>query len=267
MSTGIRNRPGRRSTSTGCVGILTLPFTLASRALRPTREDRLTDRGIEAAQLARTAIAISATIWLLYAYPLRGSAKEFAEGKLLESLLSAGILLVAGSIALTAFVLAARPPWRSVYRRRLISPLLAFGVLLGGAAFNWLVIMKGAGTGLTSQLGWGLQLVALPLLLATSLFALPFFITAVVLSVHHMFRVADVHEVLPPLLSPVLVWSMFVFQLFDSSPIAAPAWVRALFLIGAPLSVTTLSIWELRRLRMHFGVTLRGALNRGSTST
>lgn len=170
---------------------------------------------------------------------------------------------MAAPIALTVFVLATRPPWRAVYRGRLIGPLAAFGVLLGGAAFNWLIVLKGSGVGLTSQLGWAVQIVALPLLLAATLFALPFFITAVVLSVHHVFRVADVHEVLPPLISPVLVWSMFTVQLFDSSPVTAPAWVRALFMIGTPLSVTALSLWELRRLRTHFGVTVRGALNRG----
>ncbi|MFF3125684.1 hypothetical protein ACFVRD_25900 [Streptomyces sp. NPDC057908] len=31
-------------------------------------------------------------------------------------------------------------------------------------------------------------------------------------------------------------------------------------LVGPPLSVTLLSLWELRRLRTHFGLTVRGAL-------
>ncbi|MGW3657469.1 hypothetical protein ACWD6R_18015 [Streptomyces sp. NPDC005151] len=56
------------------------------------------------------------------------------------------------------------------------------------------------------------------------------------------------------------VWAMFVFQLFDSAPVAAPVRVRGLFLVGPPLSVTLLSLWELRRLRTHFGLTVRGAL-------
>lgn len=94
------------------------------------------------------------------------------------------------------------------------------------------------------------------------LFVLPFALASAVLCVHHAFRAADVHEVLPPLLSPVLVWSLFVVQLFDDAPVDAPLAVRVLFLVAPPLSVTALSVWELRRLRMSYGITLRRALGR-----
>ncbi|MEV7236835.1 hypothetical protein AB0N06_23560 [Streptomyces sp. NPDC051020] len=36
--------------------------------------------------------------------------------------------------------------------------------------------------------------------------------------------------------------------------------MRGLFLVGPPLSVTLLPLWELRRLRTHFGLTVRGVL-------
>nr|WP_268980565.1 hypothetical protein [Streptomyces polyasparticus] len=35
------------------------------------------------------------------------------------------------------------------------------------------------------------------------------------------------------------------------------------FLVGAPVSVTALSVWEVRRLRTHHAVTLQRTLNRG----
>ncbi|MEU3430582.1 hypothetical protein [Streptomyces gardneri] len=42
----------------------------------------------------------------------------------------------------------------------------------------------------------------------------------------------------------------------------APPGVRRLFILGAPVTVTALSWWELSRLRRHHGLTLRTALRR-----
>ncbi|MFI8362079.1 hypothetical protein ACIGD1_18140 [Streptomyces sp. NPDC085612] len=49
----------------------------------------------------------------------------------------------------------------------------------------------------------------------TTLFLVPFVLTSSVLCVHHAFRTADIHEVLPPLLSPVVVVAMSVLQAID----------------------------------------------------
>ncbi|MFD5778406.1 hypothetical protein ACFVWX_23570 [Streptomyces sp. NPDC058220] len=248
-----------RSSRNGCTGCLALPFVMAHRVFRPSRPDRIRDSGIERAQIARTAIGIVATLWMIFAYPLRESAVDVVGGKFTEVFLSTGILLIAGPLALAAFVLSARPPVRALYRRRLTGPLRGFAALFGCAGLLFLVT-----SGAFSQIGAAAPVALLGTLLGlfAALFALPFGITAAVLSVHYVFRTADVHEVLPPLISPLLVWSMFAFQIFDSPPVAAPAVVRALFLIGPPLSVTLLSVWELRRLRMRFGITLGRALLR-----
>ncbi|WP_345034491.1 hypothetical protein [Streptomyces sannanensis] len=224
---------------------------------RPTRSDRVVDPRIEAAHTARTVIGLVATLWLIFSYPLRQSAGDIAEDKFTEVLSSVGVLLVVGPIALTVFVLAARPPVRAVYRGRLSSPLTAMGILFGSLLVLWLLMTEAMM--MLPQTGL-FQIVLIPAVLASILFGLPFVLTAAVLCVHHVFRTADVHEVLPPLISPVLVWAMFVFQLFDSAPVAAPVWVRGLFLVGPPLSVTLLSLWELRRLRTEYGLTVRSAL-------
>ncbi|MFE1951603.1 hypothetical protein ACFW9D_14155 [Streptomyces sp. NPDC059524] len=245
-------RSGRRP------GCLAAPFVLAGRVFRPARPDRVTDGAIESAQIARTAIGIVATLWLVYAYPMRQSVGSFAMDKFAETLLSTGVLVVAGPLALAVFVAAARPPLRGVYLRRLSGPLRGFAALLAAVLALALPSLTNGGVALDGPLYYVFLIAGLPLVL----FALPFALTACVLCVHHAFRTADVHEVLPPLLSPLLVWAMFGVQVLDDAPVAAPLPVRILFLAGPPLSVTALSWWELRRLRTHFGITLRGALNR-----
>lgn len=77
-----------------------------------------------------------------------------------------------------------------------------------------------------------------------------------------MTRVGDVHELLPPLLCPLLVRSLFGLAMLDDPEVAAPPLVLHTFLLGGPLSVTALSVWEIRRLRRLYGVTLRSASGR-----
>ncbi|MEO3976954.1 hypothetical protein AAFN69_24205 [Streptomyces sp. CAU 1734] len=173
--------------------------------------------------------------------------------------------MIVAPVALGIFVAAARPPARSVYLRRLAGPARGFLALSVSVLVLWALLQDSAGARIAQQLGlW--QIVFLPLALGAVLFAVPYGLTAVVLCVHHVFRAADVHEVLPALLSPVLVWTLFAFQLAEPSPVNAPATVRTLFLFGPPVSVSALSLWELRRLRRRFGITVRTALRGGPGS-
>ncbi|MEU6310702.1 hypothetical protein [Streptomyces sp. NPDC047014] len=241
--------------------VLLAPFVTAARFQRPRREDRLADPAISGAQVARTCIGLGATAWLFYAYSLRRGAGDVINDKLTEMLIAAAVLMVVGPLAVGAFVFAARPPLRTRYRRRLAGPLTAFGAVFGAAALlafplhSDLRDLLFAGAGDLGFLG-GL------LIGLTSLFLMPFVLTSSVLCVHHSFRTADIHEVLPPLLSPVVVLAMSVLQSIDGPPVNAPQTVWLLFLTGAPLSVSALSVWELRRLRTHYGITLRTALGR-----
>ncbi|WP_284574159.1 hypothetical protein [Streptomyces sp. 2P-4] len=245
----------------GCVTVLAAPFVLAARVHRPGRADRLADPVVRGVALARTGVGLAATAWLFYAFTLREEAKAVVDDRLTDLLISAAVLAVVGPLAVAAFLAAARPPLRARYRRRLGGPLTAWGCLIATAGLQWFALrpdlrntlFAGAGDtgfllGLLFQLG--------------SLFLLPFLLASSVLCVHHAFRTADVHEVLPPLLSPVVVLVMSVLQAVDGPPVNAPQAVWFAFLAGAPLSVTALSAWELRRLRTRYGTTLRGALGR-----
>ncbi|MFD7029989.1 hypothetical protein ACFWAR_18300 [Streptomyces sp. NPDC059917] len=249
---------GRRR---GCVGFLLLPFHLAGRVHRPTRPDRLVDPAIERAQIARSLIGLFATFWLLWSYPVKGSAKGLLEDRLVELVISTGLLLVLAPLMIGAFVFSARPPGPAFYRRRLRGPLISLGVLLASALAFWAGVLQ---QGLTNTMfGAGaLGMLLAPILGFVALFSFPFTLASAALAVHHAFRTADVHEVLPPLISPVLVWGLAIVQVFEDGPVDAPVPVRILFLLGPPLSVTALSGWELRRLRVRYGITLRAALGR-----
>ncbi|WUH99693.1 hypothetical protein OHR68_40455 [Spirillospora sp. NBC_00431] len=77
-----------------------------------------------------------------------------------------------------------------------------------------------------------------------------------------MFRTADVHEVLPPIIATALVWELAIVDLFSNAYDGAPFLVRVAVILGGPLSVTAVSFWELRRLKTRHNLTLRQALGR-----
>ncbi|MGW1274471.1 hypothetical protein ACWD5A_38465, partial [Streptomyces sp. NPDC002491] len=91
---------------------------------------------------------------------------------------------------------------------------------------------------------------------------LPFVVYGVGMSLVHVFRTADIHETVPPLLALVLVWETTVIDAFTGAYEGVPGPVRILLLLGAPLSVTAVALWELRRLRVGYGLTVRAALMR-----
>ncbi|MEV8335592.1 hypothetical protein [Streptomyces niveus] len=258
MRTAARTPYSGGARTVGCLSLLVLPFLLAHRLLRPSRPGRVTDPGIEGAQWARTLIGAAATLWLIGSYPT--STADIVQDKTLELFLSAGILLVAGPATLGVFVLSTRFPLRRIYFRRLEGPVTGVAAFIGSAIALWFLAVGGMVQ--LAAVFAGLPLAGLLISVAGMLFGIPFLVSATVLGVHYTFRVGDVSEVLPPLLSPVLVWALFLFQIGDASPVVAPLGVRAVFALGPAVSVTLLSLWELRRLNVRYGITVRRALGR-----
>ncbi|QKW05884.1 hypothetical protein HUT18_05245 [Streptomyces sp. NA04227] len=66
----------------------------------------------------------------------------------------------------------------------------------------------------------------------------------------------------PPLLTVVLVWVMAVRDLFTGAYEGTPLPVRVGLVLGAPVSVSAVALWEFLRLGRHHGLMLRGALAR-----
>lgn len=253
---------GTRPAPRGCLGLLVLPVLAAQRVFRPRRPGRVSDPAVDLAQRARTATGLAATAWLLYAYPVHQTAVSAARDQMTSTLQAAGVLAVAGPAALLCFVAAARPPARAQYLRRLAGPLAAFTSLAGCLAAAWYLLPYGGAQHLASRLGPA-HLAGLVAGLAAGLCAAFFAAAGIALAVHHVFRAADVHETLPPLLSALLAWTLALLQVLQPSDATAPPWSRLLFLLAPPVSVTALSLWELRRMRTSWGITIRTALHRG----
>lgn len=241
------------------------------------RPGQVQDRVVERLQKGRTWAGLGATAWLLTSYPLAEGRLDFALSKLLDLAVGFAVLCVTGLLAVTAFIAAARPPLRRVYLRRLRAPGAALRHMLVGA-----VLCGGSGK-LVAQLLRGKVFpwhwVHSYGVLATVVAFLPFLMLLIVCAMLALmgagavlitawyalascFRLGDVHELLPALISPALVWSLFVLGLFDDPDVAAPPLVFYLFTLGGPVSVTALSVWELRRLRTRYGMTMRAALGR-----
>ncbi|MFF8971537.1 hypothetical protein [Streptomyces sp. NPDC014995] len=249
------------------------PHAMATRLAAPSRPDRIDDPVVRGLQWARTGVGLVATVWLVMAYPITEGREQFVLGKL-EDLLFAGVIMFTTAfLAVTAFICAARSPLTGVYARRLRGPLLTVGAILLSFGACWFMVacLKGDVVS-TADIGYhgilvGLLVMLLFLIgglacLVGLLLGVPLTLLLVVYGVNSSFRVGDVHELLPPLLSPLLVWSPFGLAMLDDPEVAAPPLVLYTFLLGGPLSVTALSVWEIRRLRRLYGVTLRSALGR-----
>lgn len=256
-----------------------------SRVTESFREDRIVDPVIGRMQGLRSAVGLLATGWLLFAYPLRVGRESFVLGKLEELLIGCAIVLTAVVVGIFAFVVLARAPLGRMYASRVAGPLLSLGAIPLGVGVVWLMIaalggdiispadigphdftsgLFGAtlGTIITGAVIALLFVAAALVCVAILVAALCFTLVAGVSGLNSCFRAGDVHELLPALVSPLLVWSLFVLQLFDDADVAAPPAVVTAFSLGGPLSVTLLSLWEVRRLRVRYGVTLRSALGR-----
>ncbi|WP_415948123.1 hypothetical protein [Streptomyces sp. KLOTTS4A1] len=228
----------------------------ARAVFKPSRPDRVVDETIEALQIARSLVGVGAIVWVTFAY---WDSDEAMREKIGELTLSVSILVFAVPLVLIAFVAAARGAGRDLYLSRIGSPLMAVGVMVAAylVAFR---VCPAIGLALPD---WDLVPMLIGILVLLPVFAVAnlFLLVGAFFSVVSVFRVADVHEVLPPLISPFLVWGIFFIQLFDPPMAGVPTALRVLFLIVPPLTGTLLSYWELRRLRTQHGITLNQALN------
>lgn len=234
-------------------------FQAALMVFQPKRADRIVDETITALQVARSLVGTVAVIWVTIAY--WGSADDPLRAKFEELILAATILVFAVPVILFVFILAAEGTHRGLYLSRIAGPLTAVGTL-AGVYYLAFVVSPAIGRTAVEDFDIVPMLLTMLVLLPSYGVAALFLIIGTAFAVVTVFRLADVHETLPPLVSPFLVWTLFVIQLADPPMSGIPVLLRVLFLVGPPLSVTALSYAELRQLRLHHGVTLRTALNR-----
>lgn len=239
------------------VRILLNPFYAARLVFRPSRPDRAVDGTVRKLQVWRTVLGVGAWFWLMITYNAVKDVGDVAGERINDSWSSVLALACTFPVVVGAFAYAARGGLRRVYLRRALRSLGAVGALLG-ATFTFVVGVAPEFEGLRRFIGVPGKVVGAVVLL----WMLGFVLYGMVLALVHVFRTADIHELVPPVLATVLVWEMALLDLVTGAYPGVPPLARVGFILGAPVSVTVLAVWEIHRLRRHHGLTLRGALHR-----
>jgi multisubunit Na+/H+ antiporter MnhB subunit len=216
------------------------------------------DRVVDRVQLARTVLGAAATIALLLAYNVDRDRWEDAAWHSVANLIVAPfVLIIAGPLVILGFIYYAPPHLRPHLRSRLRAPLKAVGwYVLTLVAISGVLVL----TALTVDEGdgksWWEYVLAVAALIVI-VWGFPFFFMASLYSARSAFNSAQVHPLLPPILTMSLVWVFAVFNVIGEGLPGGPPAVQFCSTLGGPLSVTAVALWELRRMRTRFGVTLR----------
>ncbi|MEY9488602.1 hypothetical protein RKD26_004396 [Streptomyces calvus] len=243
-------------------GRLFNPIAVARAVFTPSRPDRVDDPVVRRAQIFRTVVGLAAVTWMLLSYGLAPDADAVRDDRFDQIRTSLIALAITFPVAVTVFIAAARPPNRRLFLRRAGKPAGALLALFVTLAAPRLVVGLGY---VDENTDWTASAGRVVLLFAIGAFLLwlaPFALYGIVQSLVHVFRTADLHETVPPLLATLLVWEVALFDVFRGAYDTVPFAVRMVLTLGGPLSVTALALWELRRLRTRYGITLRGALLR-----
>jgi len=173
---------------------------------------------------------------------------------------------IAGIAVLGAvLILTTRPELQRRTALRMLIPLRAVAVFIPAAVLlaHWMPV--GSDLNIVQALGLrqllyrhtlaGLTLPGTVCLLR--LWALIFCGVMLYAVPRHLFRAADAHPLLPPLLAAWIAWTVTVPELgtlrFDNAATRAASAVT----LGAPISLTLLGLIEIVRLSLHDGVTFR----------
>ncbi|MFB4424998.1 hypothetical protein C5F59_028450 [Streptomyces sp. QL37] len=251
-------RPARRLT----FGRLFNPIAVGRAVFTPSRPDRVHDPAVKRAQVVRTLVGIAAITWMMLSYGLASDADAVVDDRFAQIRTTLIVLAVTFPVAVAVFVAAARPPNRGLFLRRVAKPAGALLALFVALAAPRLITGMGY---VTEETDWTSSPERVALLFALGAWLLwlaPFVLYGIAQSLVHVFRTADLHETVPPLLATLLVWEVAILDVFRGAYEGVPLAVRVAFTLGGPLSVTLVAMWELRRLRTRHGITLRGALLR-----
>lgn len=243
-------------------GRLFNPIAVGRAVFTPSRPDRVHDPVVKRVQVLRTVIGLVAITWMLLSYGVAADADGVVDDRFGQIRTALIVLAVTFPVAVAAFIAVARPPHRRLFLRRAGKPagaLLALVLTLAAPRLPTGLGWVDENTDWTASAG---RVVVLFALGAFLLWLAPFAFYGIAQSLVHVFRTADLHETLPPLLATLLVWELALFDLFRGTYDSVPFGARLAFLLGAPLSVTAVAMWELRRLRTRHGITVRGALLR-----
>lgn len=238
------------------------PFGVGRRVFTPSRPDRVQDPVVKKIQVIRTVVGFVVVVWMLVSSGLVAADDgAVIDDRLNQMQVSLIALAVTFPIVVAGFIAAARPPNRRLLLRRAGKPAGALLVLVGSLALPRVITASGYAV----RQEWHADPESFVTLAAYIFFLVwfsPFLLYGVGQSIVHVFRTADIHETIPPLLAILLVWELAILDVIKGAYEGVPFWVRLALTLGAPVSVTAVAMWELRRLRNLHGITPRGALLR-----
>ncbi|WP_327691922.1 MULTISPECIES: hypothetical protein [unclassified Streptomyces] len=251
----------------GCLRYVS-PFWLVAAILRSAHrvatklfvqegDGRIEDRTVDRVQLARTVLGAAATAALVFVYNVNPDRwSDAAKGSAAQMLVAPLLLLIAGPLVILGFIYYAPSHLRPLMRSRLSAPLKAVGWYVLSIVAMGVILFPASRIGTTERptvLEYALLIAAT----AVIVWGIPFFVLASLYSARSAFNTAQVHPMLPPVITMALVWVFAIFNVIGDGLPEGPPFVQYCSMLGGPLSVTAVSLWEMRRMRTRFGVTLR----------
>lgn len=241
------------------------PIHTARRIFTPSRPGIVSDPEVARMRKIRTLVGVGAFLWMSYAYKLAPKLSDAADEQVDKSWTSALVLAATLPVVVGVLYGLAAPAARRDLLRRAGRCFGAIVAMMAAASVFPIIVLSGFFEG-QEPLVEGHFTATKGLILASTLFVLfwvtPFVVWGVGLAVQHVFRTADIHETVPPLLIMALGWEMALIDMFTGAHEGVPTVIRYVFILGAPLSVTAVGLWELHRLRVHYGLRMRGLLMR-----
>ncbi|MDT9681127.1 hypothetical protein RND61_03405 [Streptomyces sp. TRM76323] len=231
-----------------------------ARQVFPYDARRIGDPDIARVQKARAWAAAVASLLILAVY---GTAEDWDQAQdqyLMRLALTPWLLLLSTPVVvLVLFRLSppvARPGMRAGLRPAVRSVLWYFGALTATPLLAWgSVLVSSAMRGrVPDPVAALMGLSVLVVMAGTGLFL----VFSSGRAVRSAFNTTEVHAALPALLTGVLVWEMAAVNLAYGGPPPGPPLVQVCALLGGPASVSAVAWWEMRQLRLRYGVTVRG---------
>ncbi|MEU6820462.1 hypothetical protein ABZ921_07520 [Streptomyces atriruber] len=218
---------------------------------------RVEDRLVTQVQLWRALAGAAASLLLIYAYGADDGWSGVANDGVVKLILAPLLLIFTGPLVVLGFIRYAPADQRRVLRSRMSAPLKAVGWYVGILVGVALVLV---GSALLLKQNYGTLLnglVALALLIGL-IWLLPFLAFASAYAARYAFNTANVHAALPAVLTVVLVWELMLCSVaLDGGLPHGPPAAQWGAILGGPVSVTAVALWELHRMRTRHGVRIR----------
>ncbi|MFE5816679.1 hypothetical protein ACFQ6S_25205 [Streptomyces sp. NPDC056479] len=240
------------------------PIHTARRVFKPSRPGIVEDPVVVQMQKVRTVVGLAAMVWMSVTYKIADSIGDAVDKRADQSWISVLMLSVTFPVAVGILLALVPDTARRELLRRAAKPFGAIVALIGAVFVFPVVVLTGfvEGRFATNPL---MTAVTVIVCLVIFVWVVPFIVWGVGLALVHVFRTADIHETMPPLLAMTLVWELALVDLFTGAYAGVPTPVRILLMLGAPVSVTVVGLVELSRLRSRHGLVVRDLLMREQT--